>query len=44
VAAALRRLMAGEIKPSGTGLEGFAWPVLAERFEEEIERAVAAMP
>lgn len=42
VAAALRRLVAGEIQPSGAGLDGFAWPLLAERFEEEIERAVRA--
>jgi glycosyltransferase involved in cell wall biosynthesis len=41
VAAALRELVEGGTEFRAEGIERFAWPVLAERFEEEIEAAVA---
>ena len=42
VAAALRRLVAGEVSRDGdAGLDRFAWPALTERFEAEIEAACA---
>ena len=39
IASALRRLVAGELRPGASGIERFAWPALAERFEREIELA-----
>ena len=39
IASALRRLVAGELRPGASGIERFAWPALAERFEREIEIA-----
>jgi glycosyltransferase involved in cell wall biosynthesis len=42
VAEALRQLVSRAVRPSAANLERFAWPALAERFEEEIEAAVAA--
>ena len=42
VAAALRRLVAGEVSRDGdAGLDRFAWPALTERFEQEIDAACA---
>ena len=41
VAAALRELVEGGIEYRAEGIERFAWPALAERFEAEIEAAVA---
>jgi glycosyltransferase involved in cell wall biosynthesis len=42
IAHALERVMAGDVRVSDGDLDGFAWPALAERFEREIEAAVAA--
>jgi len=42
VAVALRELVEGKTEFRAQGIERFAWPALAERFEEEIEAAVAA--
>jgi glycosyltransferase involved in cell wall biosynthesis len=42
VAGALERLMAGEVTVAEGDLGAFAWPSLAERFEQEIEAAIAA--
>jgi glycosyltransferase involved in cell wall biosynthesis len=41
VAGALRELVEGCVEFRAEGIERFAWPALAERFEEEIEAAVA---
>ena len=40
IAAALTRLVGGEIRPGGVDLDQFAWPALAERFEREIDACV----
>ena len=40
IAEALRRLVAGEVRPPSVQLDRFAWPSLAECFEDEIESAV----
>jgi glycosyltransferase involved in cell wall biosynthesis len=40
IAEALRRLVAGEVRPPSVELDRFAWPSLAACFEEEIESAV----
>jgi glycosyltransferase involved in cell wall biosynthesis len=41
VADALRRLEEGSLRGAPTGIERFSWPLLAERFEREIEAACA---
>jgi glycosyltransferase involved in cell wall biosynthesis len=44
VADALRRLVTSDL-PGGTGaIEQYSWPVLAERFERELEAAVGRRP
>jgi glycosyltransferase involved in cell wall biosynthesis len=42
VADALRRLATGETPGAAGAIEQFSWPVLAERFDREIEAAVGA--
>jgi glycosyltransferase involved in cell wall biosynthesis len=42
IAAALVRLLDGEVRAGGVDLERYAWPALAARFEREIEAAVSA--
>jgi glycosyltransferase involved in cell wall biosynthesis len=44
IAAALRALVEENIKPASADLARFAWPVLAERFEREIETVLADVP
>nr|MBA2504526.1 hypothetical protein [Thermoleophilaceae bacterium] len=41
IAAAIDRLAAGEVVPSGENLERYGWPALAERYAEVLARAVA---
>jgi glycosyltransferase involved in cell wall biosynthesis len=42
VAAALRRLIAGDVPEPSVAVDRFSWPVLAERFEQELEAVVEA--
>lgn len=42
VAQALRQLVTSAAWPPAVGIDRFAWPALAERFDEEIEAAIAA--
>jgi hypothetical protein len=42
IGAALERLMAGDVELASGDLGRFSWPYLAERYEQEIEAAVAA--
>jgi glycosyltransferase involved in cell wall biosynthesis len=44
IAAALRMLVEGHIEPANVDLARFAWPVLAERFEREIDAVLADAP
>jgi glycosyltransferase involved in cell wall biosynthesis len=44
IAAALHMLVEGNIEPANVDLARFAWPMLAERFESEIEALLADNP
>lgn len=44
IAAALRVLVEANVEPASGDLARFAWPVLAERFEREIETLLAEVP
>ena len=44
IAAALRVLVEDNIQPASVDLERFAWPVLAQRFEREVETLLADVP
>jgi glycosyltransferase involved in cell wall biosynthesis len=44
IAAALRMLVEGNVEPANIDLARFAWPLLAERFEAEIEALPALNP
>ena len=44
IAAALRVLVEANVEPASGDLARFAWPVLAERFEREIEALLAEVP
>jgi glycosyltransferase involved in cell wall biosynthesis len=37
IAEAVRALVSGKVRANGVGIDRFAWPALAERFENEIE-------